>query len=596
MTEPTPITLAVHHAKVQVHRALRWWSDRASPITPAERGAALRDAALIGEDHCALHNGDVPPREWPLERGKLENLRVAARRLDGLELAPGQVLSFWAQVGPPLRVRGFVEGRELREGCVVPGIGGGLCLLSNAIFAAARRAGLEIVERHPHSRRVPGSRAELGEDATVAWNYVDLRVRGRFAWRLEVELDPDWLHVRLRSADAAARPAAPVRVPTRASTRASDLGPSCLSCDRPCVRARPPAEPAPGRRVWLLDAVWPEYAVWLRTHAHADDRLATPIDGELLGRERYAWPHVDVAERLHFPIEVVLRSLRSRALAEQGAARQQALLDASARLAAAMAERLRPDDVELIIAHELLPFLAQRGVLGGRRFTVLMQRWPLAELHATLDRAARAHVDSPTIADFRAPAALVAAEAWALEHAASILTPHAEIAAHFGERATRLAWVQPRACTRRARPQHADARPRVWLPASTVARKGAYELRDALARLDRPLVLHVSGRALERPDFWSSLPRVELAGPPRSLAGIDVAVLPAWVEHAPRALLAALAQGLPVVASRACGLAGVRGVVEVATGEVEPLAHALAQALKLSMTPTQASRAATDPL
>ncbi len=580
MTEPTPLTLAVHHAKVQVHRALRWWSDRASPITAAQRGAALCDAAVIGEDHCALHNTEAPPREWPLERGKLENLRVAARRLDGLELAAGQVFSFWAQVGPPLRVRGFVEGRELREGCVVPGIGGGLCLLSNAIFAAARRAGLEIVERHPHSRRVPGSRAEQGDDATVAWNYVDLRVRARFAWRLEVELDPTQLHVRLRSRASSSRVSlSPSLVRTRVAAGTLEQGPSCLSCDRPCVRARPPHEPAPGRRAWLLDAVWPEYASYLGTHAHADDRVATPLDGELLGRERYAWPHVAVAERLHFPVEVVLRSLRSRALAEQGAARQRALLDASERLAAAMAERLRPDDVELIVAQELLPFLAQRGVLGGRRFTVLMQRWPLAGLHATLDRAARAHGASPTLADFRAPASLVAAEAWALEHAATIVTPHAELAAHFGERATRLDWSLPRACGRRARVRHADGRPRVWLPASTVARKGAYELRDALARLERPLVLHVSGRELEGPGFWSSLPQVELAAAPRTLAGIDVAVLPAWVEHAPRALLLALAQGVPVVAARACGLAGVQGVVEVASGEVEPLAAALAHAL-----------------
>src|SRR5690606_20077455 len=107
--------------------------------------------------------------------GKIENLRVAARSLDGLEFEGGQPFSFWAQVGPPLQVRGFVAGRELREGCVMPGTGGGLCLLSNALFAVASQAGFSILERHPHSRRPPGSRAAAGEDATVAWNYVDLR-------------------------------------------------------------------------------------------------------------------------------------------------------------------------------------------------------------------------------------------------------------------------------------------------------------------------------------------------------------------------------------------------------------------------------------
>jgi hypothetical protein len=40
---------------------------------------------------------------------------------------------------------------------------------------AALQAGCDIVERHGHSRIVPGSAAGHGQDATVAWNYVDLR-------------------------------------------------------------------------------------------------------------------------------------------------------------------------------------------------------------------------------------------------------------------------------------------------------------------------------------------------------------------------------------------------------------------------------------
>ena len=64
-------------------------------------------------------------------------------------------------------MNGFVAGRELREGCMVSSIGGGLCQLSNALYAAALEAGCEIVERHAHSKVVPGSLAERGLDATV---------------------------------------------------------------------------------------------------------------------------------------------------------------------------------------------------------------------------------------------------------------------------------------------------------------------------------------------------------------------------------------------------------------------------------------------
>lgn len=597
--ERTRLDWAVHHAKVQAHRLARWLDDRARAIEPARVGRSLIDAPLLAEDRSRLwsidsmNSVDEPgfdPREWPLERGKLENLRVAARRLDGLEFAAGQLFSFWAQVGPPLRVRGFVAGRELREGCVVPGTGGGLCLVSNGLYAAAKLAGLAIVERHPHSRRPPGSRAELGEDATVAWNYIDLRLRGDHPWRLEVELGPELLRVRVRARSSSRRTI--VVVPSTTSSVQTSAGwigdqaSSCMSCDQPCSRAQPPpAVPdlRRGRRVWLLDAAWPEYAAWLRAQARPDDRLAIPIDGHLLGRERYAWPRVQVAERMQFPVEVLLRSLHSRRLADQGAARQRALLDESERLARAMAAKLGPDDVELIVAQELLPWLWRLGALGGRRTTVLMQRLPLRDLQAQLDRAARAHPESPTLADFRAEPALLADEARALEHATRIVTPHAEIAERFGERAVQLSWVLPptRARARRAR---RPGPPRLWFPASSVGRKGAYELREALRTLDRRLSLRVSGRALEGPGFWASATRVELVeGPPASLDDLDdldLVVLPAWVEHAPRALLRACAAGVPVIASRACGLAGVAGVLEVPTGEVDPLRAAIAALLE----------------
>src|SRR5690606_22242655 len=152
-----------------------------------------------------------------------------------------------------------------------------------------------------HSRRPPGSRAALGEDATVAWNYVDLRFVGASAWRLEVELDAEQLIVGVRTERR--RRSIPVvherRQPSgeRGGARRSrgwsgDAGSSCLSCEQPCEFARHPGDAAArirNRRAWLLDGVWPEYAEYLRAHARADDRLAIPIDGERLRVGRYAW-------------------------------------------------------------------------------------------------------------------------------------------------------------------------------------------------------------------------------------------------------------------------------------------------------------------
>ena len=137
-------------------------------------GARLRDTAVIAESIAALWpSKEISERALVL--GKIENLRVARLAFDGIELSRGEVLSFWAQLGRPSRSRGFVIGRELREGCLVPSIGDGLCQLSSALYDAVLKAGFEVVERSAHSQIIPGSAAARYRDATVFWNYVDLR-------------------------------------------------------------------------------------------------------------------------------------------------------------------------------------------------------------------------------------------------------------------------------------------------------------------------------------------------------------------------------------------------------------------------------------
>lgn len=258
-TAPAPtVASAVFEAKVLAHRLLRAARDWANGVERARRGTLLAGAAVLAEDRAPLWNIGLDPREFPLEAGKVENLRRAARALDGLELAGGELFSFWANVGAPIALRGFVRGRELREGCIVPGVGGGLCLLSNGLYAVARAAGFRIVERHAHSRMLDGSRAARGEDATVAWNYVDLRFVSSAPFRLEVRLNATELIVRVRGDERAGSSAAhertrrpvssePRAMPRRvavhahaaeesaAHTRAALA--SCLSCDRPCPRA-----------------------------------------------------------------------------------------------------------------------------------------------------------------------------------------------------------------------------------------------------------------------------------------------------------------------------------------------------------------------
>jgi hypothetical protein len=118
----------------------------------------LSGQQAIAESKTALWTESAPEERF-LQAGNIHNLRLAVKKLHGLEIPAGVVFSFWKHVGRADRRRGYVAGRELREGCIIPSTGGGLCQLSNALYDAALQANFEIVERYAHTQnrgRFPG--------------------------------------------------------------------------------------------------------------------------------------------------------------------------------------------------------------------------------------------------------------------------------------------------------------------------------------------------------------------------------------------------------------------------------------------------------
>ncbi|MBE7210874.1 MAG: VanW family protein [Gluconacetobacter diazotrophicus] len=567
--------------KTVVFRARRTWRELTRgrpPRLSREPGGPEPAGPVLAESRTLLYPSEVAA-EFALQAGKVQNLRAAAAWLDGLRVGAGQTFSFWRHVGRPTRGRGFAAGRELREGCIVPSVGGGLCQLSNALYAAALDAGCEIVERHAHSRRVPGSMAAAGRDATVFWNYVDLRFRPPVDCRLEVRLTRRELVVRLRAlaADALPRPLTALPAVTAATLPEVE---SCETCGvATCFRHRAHAHSAETHRssgsrrahgphtAWLVDGWWPEFDRYLQDGRQPGDWLFLPLDGRRFRLCAYRWQAVGFARVRQAPRETLGRSWQSRRLAAQGATRQRALLAFDEALAARFARGLPPEALHLVVSQTLLPHLWRAGVLGGRTFDVFMTRLPMAELQETLDRAAARWPASPTLADFRAPAALVTAETAALAAARRWITPHSAVARLAGGRAEKLAWEVPAAARSRA-----AAGTDVWFPASTLGRKGAGELAAAARELGRRVQL--GGPLLEGAGAWQGVDTI----PARTdQAGVGVVVLPAWVEHQPRRLLAAVAAGLPVIASEACGLDGVPGVVQVPVGDADALKATLAR-------------------
>jgi len=543
---PTRWQSLLFEAKACAFRWRRSLLDLSGSVRGQFQASLLCNAPVLAEFRSPL---------WPAEEaaehlvtGKIHNLRVAARSLNGIEVPPGEVFSFWKQVGRARKRRGFVMGRELREGCLVPAIGGGLCQLSSALYDSAVRAGLEVVERHRHSRVVPGSLAESDRDATVFWNYLDLRFRASWPWRLEVALDAHELHVSIRGH----APASPAAVPLAPALRKSVSIGNCASCGETECHRYEAAEPSSIRRTWLVeDDEWPEFSTYRKAEkAEPDGVLDFAYRAGL--RERIAATRAKAVRRW---------------LLWRGKALPQARLGGHQLIAGAYARRLGYEDTHLVVPQSVLPFLWRAGELNGRSFDVLMTALPMHEIQRRLDRAFALHPSSRTLSDFRADPMLAEAERNALERAMHWITPHAEILCMAGARASPLPWQTPALQTIEPRTM---GRPlRVLLPTSSLARKGAIELREALVGL--PIEVLLPPGAEDHADFWRGFQVMRVGSIGEGVDATDIVVLLAWIEHQPRGLLRAIARGKPVIATQACGLPSELPWHNVAEGDTERL-------------------------
>lgn len=108
-----------------------------------------------------------------LSEAQKSNLQTAARRLDGLVLQPGETFSFNKVVGPRTLVRGYRPAPSYLDGESPATLGGGICLLSSALYQAALKTGLKIEQRVPHLRTIHS--VPPGLDATVWYGGADLR-------------------------------------------------------------------------------------------------------------------------------------------------------------------------------------------------------------------------------------------------------------------------------------------------------------------------------------------------------------------------------------------------------------------------------------
>jgi glycosyltransferase involved in cell wall biosynthesis len=504
--------------------------------------------------------------------GKIHNIRKAMKRLDGIVVHKGAIFSFWHQVGKLTKSKGYEVGRELREGCIIPQIGGGICQLSNAIYDAALKAGLEVVERHCHSQVIKGSLAELGRDATVFWNYLDLRLKGSQDWQLQVKMNKNRLIVSILGEEKNA-----VKNETETPCAPAALG-DCTKCRRTDCHLEAGNMRNSAHKTYIgIDEDWIEFAEWRKKSITKEDRLLSTVDNAALvtqalnffsklWRRYYLWLGSLELKRAgelskkdgkyiyswrKYPIPVA-HNVRFRLIAKY------------------FAKKLKASDTYLIIPQPLLVWLFLEGELAGREYDVLMSAMPMPEIERELDEAMERYgfkinggyyeatnAENPcgengvTLGDFRSSKNLVEAEKKALLGASKLISPHVKILEWAGEKAIPLNWILPSPIVPL---QKNDTTFKLLLAGPSLGRKGIFDLRTALQKLDFNFELLLIPSAVESMNFWAGINVSAVNTINEGIALCDVVVLPAVVEHNPRGLLLAIASQKPVIASSVCGL------------------------------------------
>lgn len=143
----------------------------AHPIATTEKANSFGIKELIGRGYSEFQ-GSIP--------GRIHNVALAASRINGVLIPPGETFSFNDAVGDISAATGYQSAYIIKEGRTVLGDGGGVCQVSSTLFRAALNAGLPIRERHAHAYRVhyyEEGGFKPGLDATVFSPSVDLKIK-----------------------------------------------------------------------------------------------------------------------------------------------------------------------------------------------------------------------------------------------------------------------------------------------------------------------------------------------------------------------------------------------------------------------------------
>jgi len=112
------------------------------------------------------------------------NLILAANKINGTVLMPGEVFSYNQVVGERTIAAGYKEAPIYVNGKVEDGLGGGICQITTTLYNAVVYANLEVTDRSNH-QFVP-SYVGAGRDATVVYGAIDFKFKNNRDYPIKI--------------------------------------------------------------------------------------------------------------------------------------------------------------------------------------------------------------------------------------------------------------------------------------------------------------------------------------------------------------------------------------------------------------------------
>lgn len=117
-------------------------------------------------------------------KNRSTNIELAAKKINGTVIMPGENFSYNTVVGKRTIEAGFKEGTAYIGGKVVPDVGGGVCQVSSTLYNTALLANLEIKERSNHMFLT--SYVAASRDATVYTGSIDLIFKNTRSYPIKI--------------------------------------------------------------------------------------------------------------------------------------------------------------------------------------------------------------------------------------------------------------------------------------------------------------------------------------------------------------------------------------------------------------------------